>query len=705
MVRHATSSLTGDMADAAAAMLDRMEEGAYAVDRQGRLVIFNAAAERFFGRSRCEVLGRVAWDVLPAVAATLVESQCRQVLEQGREMEFGAKPSDPAQGRSRARAFPLAGGVGVFFRPFRDEAGPEWFRRAFDHAAMGLEWLSADGIILHANRYLGEILGYPPERLIGRSFRDLTLPQDLTEEEPLLARLRQGLIASYTVEKRYRHRSGAPVWVRVTSSLAGRDPDAPRISMVEDITARRHAEQSLRESESRLSAIVGQATVGMAQLDLQGRFVFVNDRFCQLAGRTRNELLGQLMWEIAHPDDRDRNLEAFGQAAGSVPPLIIEQRQIRPDGGIIWVSNSMTPLKTPEGQPWGVFAVTVDITERRIAEERQHLLIREVDHRAKNALAVVQALVRLTRADTVKDFVQAVEGRVSSLARTHTLLASNQWSGVDLRTLVEGELAPYATTAGHGLRLEGPPVWLEANAAQPMGVAIHELATNAVKHGALSTGTGTIAISWRREDAKGLMLIWTETGGEPIQAPPRRGFGATMIDQSICYQLGGAVEMDWRPDGLRCTLHIPERFLVMPPPARCAAPPVALPHRSSGEIAGRRILLVEDEGVQATATAEILTELGCTVIGPLSGLAEAVRMAAMAPLDGALLDVNVRGRSVFPVAEILDERGTPFLFTTGYGDPGWGNRRVPVLRKPFRRQDLAQALHQMLAGAPVPVDP
>ncbi|WP_431266960.1 HWE histidine kinase domain-containing protein [Dankookia sp. P2] len=201
-------------------------------------------------------------------------------------------------------------------------------------------------------------------------------------------------------------------------------------------------------------------------------------------------------------------------------PGSYENPVLRADGEERLVAWRNTVLRDASGSLVAVVASGEDITERRAAEERQTLLMREVDHRAKNALAVVQSILRLTRADRQQDFAAAVEGRVNALARAHTMLARERWMGGDLRELVKSELAAYGTD--ERVRLGGPPVRLVPEAVQPASLVLHELATNAAKHGALSAPGGTLEVTWAAQPDGGLRVHWLETGGPPalLAGPP-----------------------------------------------------------------------------------------------------------------------------------------------------------------------------------------
>lgn len=227
-----------------------------------------------------------------------------------------------------------------------------------------------------------------------------------------------------------------------------------------------------------------------------------------------------------------------------------------PDGGSderYW-SAINSPIIGPDGQVTHIVSAVQDVTgevmERR-SEEARKLLMREVDHRARNALTVVQSFVRLTTADNLESFRRVVDGRVEALARAQTSLAARRWEGASLGEVIEGELASLSQPGKYSL--SGPQVLLQAEHVQAMSMAIHELATNASKYGALSTEGGRLAIAWTTEPGGKLSLVWSETGGPKVPAPSREGFGSRLISQ-LTRQVGGEIAYDWRPQGLRVEL-------------------------------------------------------------------------------------------------------------------------------------------------------
>jgi two-component sensor histidine kinase len=228
---------------------------------------------------------------------------------------------------------------------------------------------------------------------------------------------------------------------------------------------------------------------------------------------------------------------------------------VRPDGELRWCVGTAAATIDKNGRVVRVSGVTVDITERKRAEERQNLLTREVDHRAKNALALAQSIVRLTRAQDISAYVRAVEGRISALARIHTILSLSSWQGAKIKRLVDEELAPYS--AGGQIKVRGSEIQLEPATAQTLALAFHELVTNSAKYGALSAEQGRVSVRWELQDEDVLTLLWEETGGPEVHKPATRGFGTRSVIASIESQLGGQALFDWRSEGLICRLLVP----------------------------------------------------------------------------------------------------------------------------------------------------
>jgi two-component sensor histidine kinase/two-component SAPR family response regulator len=329
--------------------------------------------------------------------------------------------------------------------------------------------------------------------------------------------------------------------------------------------------------------------------------------------------------------------------------------------------------------------------ELEAATERQAMLAREVDHRAKNALAIVQSIVRLTRASNVEGYISALEGRIAALSRAHGLLSNSRWQGASLGKLIEEEMAPYRTNSSERIRTEGPEVMLHPVSAQTLALALHELATNAVKYGSLSDGKGQVRIKWGMENGT-LRLGWEEANGPPVVPPIEGGFGTKLIEASIKGQLGGSTIFEWNRTGLRCLLTMPREQEIESSQLRLPES-FAGARQTSPMEAEHRVLLVEDEALIGMMMVDSLTDLGYSVVGPITSLSDATAAAHRGDFASAILDINLRGELVYPVADILRDRGVPFLFVTGYSSERIDKRysNVPVLQKPLQKQDLQSA--------------
>jgi two-component sensor histidine kinase len=228
----------------------------------------------------------------------------------------------------------------------------------------------------------------------------------------------------------------------------------------------------------------------------------------------------------------------------------------RPDGSRIYFMPYPTPLRDNAGKLIGAVNMLVDITTRKQAEERMMLLTQEVDHRSNNLLAVIQAMLRLTKADTAEEFQAAFQGRLSALANVQRLFSVSRWTGASLKSIIEEELRPYGSNDAKRVSITGSDVRLPATLAQAIAVSVHELATNAAKYGSLSRPSGQIDISWQTDEADNLKLQWTESGGPKTTEPARMGFGVGAVD-GVIRTLSGKISRHWKPEGLVCELSFP----------------------------------------------------------------------------------------------------------------------------------------------------
>jgi two-component sensor histidine kinase/DNA-binding response OmpR family regulator len=392
---------------------------------------------------------------------------------------------------------------------------------------------------------------------------------------------------------------------------------------------------------------------------------------------------------MVHPEDWHGLAEAGRRMARGERTVQTDFRVVQPGGSVRWCTGTAAASFDSNNKLVRVSGVTIDVTERKEAEQRQDLLAREVDHRARNALAVVQSIVRLTRASSIDDYVGAVEGRIKALARAHALLSDARWHSADLGALVAEELAPYRAGEADKVQVTGPNVSLPPYMAQGLALALHELATNAAKHGALSSLLGKLSLSWQlRPDL--LVMRWIESGGPRVAAPSARSFGLKVIRTSIENQLNGKAIFEWVPQGMQCTLAIPLGSNAGVREAKAAGAAAANGGAAPQSPSGWRVLLVEDEALVAMMIQECLSESGHSVIGPVSRAADALQAAKEVDYDAAILDINLGDGMAYPVADIVAARGVPFVFVTGYEADTIDDRfsHVPILQKPIERQML-----------------
>ncbi|NIJ19341.1 PAS domain S-box-containing protein [Sphingomonas naasensis] len=695
--------------------------------------------------------------------------------------------------------------------------GEDEFRMIADSAPVAVWVTRLDRTRSFVNRAYVEFVGVPYDEALAFDWRRIIHPEDAAH---LLAQSVAGeaSLGTFDLEGRYRNAKGEWRWLRSTSSPR-RDMQGRHIGFIgvaHDVTEAKEAELALRDREAQLSAFISQSTAGFAQVDLEGRFTLLNDRFCEIAGWSRDELMGMRMLDITHPEDRDRNRPLFERAVAVGTPYTHEKRYVRKDGSIVWVNNSVSVIRRPDGEPFGVLAVTLDVTGRREAEGRLRkseeslrlatesagmasweldletmegewspnrfdllgldrradsrgsfdewiarihaddrervraaaqrcfrtgqpytieyrvcradnreerwlqshgsridyddrrpsrfvgvsfditdrkraeeelrasegrfrtifeqandfllttsldqvitsvnpavvaaldypvekivgakigdfmdpdqlalamaafeqkmreggstrltvtvrardgrpliweinsrlttdaegkptglhaigrdmteakraeahlrLLVDELNHRVKNTLAIVQGVAQQSFKGAVDPATarRAFEGRLAALSEAHNLLTREHWGAVSMAQIIGDAVAPHGD-AGR-FTFEGPDLPILPKTAISLALAMHELATNAVKHGALSRPEGRVAIRWERIERDGgtrLALVWQERGGPAVTAPTRRGFGTRMIERGLAAELAGTVAIDFRPDGLVCTVDAP----------------------------------------------------------------------------------------------------------------------------------------------------
>jgi light-regulated signal transduction histidine kinase (bacteriophytochrome)/CheY-like chemotaxis protein len=345
--------------------------------------------------------------------------------------------------------------------------------------------------------------------------------------------------------------------------------------------------------------------------------------------------------------------------------------------------------------------------ERREASSRQELLIAELNHRVRNILSLIRGLIRQSKpADgmSVEDFVKVVDGRVHALARAHNQITDDHWGPAPVKNLLEAEAAAFLTTQKDRLKLHGPSVFLNPQAYSTLALVVHELVTNSVKYGSLSVASGEAIAEWSVQENGDLAFCWRETGGPEVSPPQRKGFGTTIIEHSVPYDLGGTSRMDYAKEGVRAEFVIPAKHVVQS--ADVAGTRIHLPESPQEKVLnvaqllrGKDVLLVEDSLIIALDAEDLLVRLGATSVHTEPSALGAIAAIEMKRPDLAILDINLGDHDSVPIANRLNEVGVPFMFATGYGEQSQlpdQHKSRPVLQKPYTLASLSRRLGELL---------
>ncbi len=452
----------------------------------------------------------------------------------------------------------------------------EAFRQLLEALPAAIQTTDTAGRVTYCNQAAVDLWGVRPEvgrdtlhslyRLYYQDGRPIS-----NQDEPLHASLRAGaklrdheLILERTDGKRIPIISSpSPL-----SDQAGRVVGA--VQMYLDISERKRAEQALAERNIQLTLAAKSGLVGTYTYDADAdtEIMQISAGYAAIHGFPEGtaEIARSECLAGVHPDDIGRveefRSEAFRECRREYS---VEYRIIRPGGELRWVETRCFLSFSGARKPHRVVGVSIDITERKRVEEQQRTLLAELDHRVKNALSTVSAVVSHTwqGSRSVADFVAALDGRIRSMATTHELLSSCRWQGVSLTELVRRELEPYATR--YNTEINGPGILLKPEAGQAMATVLHELATNAAKYGALSTKNGRVLIRWDRHlngrPRSHLVFEWQELGGPPVVALGKSSYGTSTIRDLIPYEFGGTVDLVLAPEGVQCRLELPAEWL------------------------------------------------------------------------------------------------------------------------------------------------
>jgi PAS domain S-box-containing protein len=430
-------------------------------------------------------------------------------------------------------------------------------RLVTDNAPVSIAYLDTQARYKFINRRHTEQHGLTPEQIIGKRVPEVIGDKAFAIVEPYIRESLAGKAVEFEVEVPYQ--AGESQFVHCCFEPEWRDGKVVGlVSATTDIADLKRAEAALRESEATFRAMFEISSVGKIEVEPEsGSFLRANAAMCKFVGYSEEELLARTLYDITHPDERDRNRELLRRlVAGESAVFDVEKRYIRKDGNTVWARVTVNVIRDGSGRALRATGVILDITERKEREEKEHLLVREINHRAKNMLSVVHAIAHQTATRNPEDFVERFAERIQALSANQDLLVRSDWNGVEIDDLVHVQLAHFAGLIGSRIAAHGAKLRLKAASAQAIGLALHELATNAGKYGALSTDRGRVDVYWRT-DGDTLTMSWTERDGPLVSAPVRCGFGTTVMKVMTERSVGGAVDLEYVPSGLTWRLTCP----------------------------------------------------------------------------------------------------------------------------------------------------
>ncbi|MBC3383433.1 PAS domain S-box protein [Pseudomonas sp. SWRI179] len=433
----------------------------------------------------------------------------------------------------------------------------------YEAATIGIAEAGIDGRLLRVNDALCNMLGRSREELLAMTFLDYTHPDCIAQDAGLYARQVAGELDNYVLRKRAVKPDGEVVYLDIHSSSV-RDANGTfryGVRVLQDVTLARRMENQVRESERHMRNLLEALPAAVYTTDAEGRITFFNRAAIELSGRTPQ--LGEMWcvtWKLFNTDGTALPHDQCPMAVAlkeNRPIRGVEAIAERPDGSRVPFTPFPTPLHDADGNLVGAINMLVDISERKQAENRQKTLIDELNHRVKNTLATVQSLAAQTarNAEDAKDGYRRFEARLLALSRAHDLLTKRHWGQTPLDTLAHEVLMPVFGHEPGRVAIEGAAVDVGTRVALNLTMTLNELAINALKYGAMSVETGTLAVTWQLQaqgDGTLLTLDWQERGGPAVAPPEREGLGSRLMKRCIERDLGGTFELTFASQGVCC---------------------------------------------------------------------------------------------------------------------------------------------------------
>jgi PAS domain S-box-containing protein len=700
-------------------LIDALPLAACACDRDGKLVHANGEAQALLGALKPGVVLREILKLSPE------DDPCAEAIAQGRSVPPRPVHSEhPGARQVEASARPLTDAAGNLIgalvclqsMPRNVGAAPEpaslrSLHEILQALPVAIYTTDIDGNITFFNEAAAEFAGCPPEPgqkwcVTGKLYapngeplpaEECSLAVTLRERRPVRG---QAAIAERPDGTRVPFMPYPTPLVDAEGTMVG------AINMLVDLSASYDADRQ----HGFLASIVSSSDDAIVSKTLDGIITSWNTGATRIFGYEPQEMIGQSILRLIPPELQGEEAEILAKLRRGERLEHFDTVRVAKDGRRIDVSLTVSPVRDRDGHLIGASKVGRDVTRRKQAEKIQALLVGELNHRVKNTLATMQAIANQTvrTARSPAEFAQSFNGRLQALARIHTLLTSNAWQGAEVAQIIRDQLSVRDAPDAR-IELAGPSAVLDPQTALRLALVLHELATNAYKHGALSAPGGDLLVRWAVDTNGGrhLLLEWRESGGPLVRAPTSRGFGTTLIEQSL-RAYGGNAAMRYEAHGVGCKISLPigddgaRTGPVGKTPGEVGSASESIPsmpRSSCAAIAGRRVLVVEDEPLVAMDIVSVLREAGCEVVGPAATCQSARALIDAGGFDVALLDANLGGDPVDDVALALTQAGIPFAFVTGYSRDGLPQafRHAPMLGKPSKPDVVVGVVAKLVA--------